>query len=79
MSTSNVGVTFDQVEKVASEMMAKGIKPTVRGLMQVIGGKTETVTKYLRDFNDKRDAEVSRMADELGSSEIAKLLAGKFS
>ncbi len=77
MSTSNVGVTFDQVEKVASEMLAKGIKPTVRGLMQVIGGKTETVTKYLRDFNDKRDAEVSRMADELGSSEIAKLLASE--
>jgi hypothetical protein len=77
MNTTNIGVTFDQVEKVAGEMLAKGIKPTVRGLMQVIGGKTETVTKHLRDFNDKRDAEVSKMADELGSSEIAKLLASE--
>lgn len=58
-------------------MLAQGVKPTVRGLMQVIGGKTETVTKHLRDFNEKRDAEVSRMADELGSSEIAKLLASE--
>ena len=36
MSTSNVGLTFDQVEKVASEMLAKGIKPTVRGLMRIL-------------------------------------------
>ncbi|MEZ8196808.1 DNA-binding protein [Vibrio cortegadensis] len=56
-------------------MLTQGTKPSVRGVMQVTGGKTETVSKLLRDFNDKRNAEVLKMADELGSSKIAQLLA----
>lgn len=69
------GVTFEQVSRAATAMLAQGTKPSVRGVMQVTGGKTETVSKYLRDFNDKRNAEVLKMADELGSSTIAQLLA----
>ncbi|MEZ8107269.1 DNA-binding protein [Vibrio cortegadensis] len=69
------GVTFEQVSKAATAMLTQGTKPSVRGVMQVTGGKTETVSKLLRDFNDKRNAEVLKMADELGSSKIAQLLA----
>lgn len=71
------GSTFEQVEKIASEMIIKGVKPSVRGVISVSGGKTETVSKHLRDFFDKRDAEVSKMADEIGSSNIAKLIANE--
>lgn len=69
------GVTFEQVSKAAMAMLNQGTKPSVRGVMQVTGGKTETVSKYLRDFNDKRNADVLKMADELGCSRIAQLLA----
>ena len=75
--TSPTGITFDQVEKVASEMLTQGVKPTVRGVMAVTGGKTETVSGFLRDFFDKRDGQLAKMADELGSGDIAKLLAGE--
>jgi len=68
-------VTFEQVSKAATAMLTQGTKPSVRGVMQVTGGKTEIVSKLLRDFNDKRNAEVIKMADELGSSKIAQLLA----
>nr|AKN38538.1 hypothetical protein [Vibrio tasmaniensis] len=69
------GVTFEQVSKAATAMLTQGTKPSVRNVMQVTGGKTETVSKLLRDFHDKRNAEVIKMADELGSSKIAELLA----
>jgi hypothetical protein len=71
------GITFEQIEKVASDMIIQGVKPTVRGIMAVTGGKTEVVSKHLRDFFEKRDNEVSKMADELGGSNIAKLIASE--
>lgn len=71
------GVTFSQVERAASEMLSQGIKPTVRGVIAVTGGKTEVVSKYLRDFFEKRDTDVSKMADEIGSSNVAKLISGE--
>lgn len=77
MAEQTKGVTFEQVEKVASSMLTQGVKPTVRGIMAVTGGKTEVVSKHLRDFFEKRDTEVSKMADEIGSSSIAKLIAGE--
>lgn len=70
-------VTFEDVAKAASSMLNQGITPSVRGVIAVTGGKTETVSMYLRDFFDKRNAEVIKMADELGSSAIAKLLASE--
>ena len=70
-------VTFEDVAKAASSMLTQGITPSVRGVIAVTGGKTETVSMYLRDFFDKRNAEVIRMADELGSTAIAKLLASE--
>jgi chromosome segregation ATPase len=77
MSEAAKGVSFEQIEKVASEMIVQGVKPTVRGIMAVSGGKTEVVSKHLRDFFEKRDNEVAKMADELGSSNIAKLIASE--
>jgi hypothetical protein len=71
------GITFEQIEKVASDMIIQGVKPTVRGIMAVTGGKTEVVSKHLRDFFEKRDNEVPKMADELGGSNIAKLIASE--
>ncbi len=71
------GVVFEEIEKIASEMLTQGVKPTVRGVIAVTGGKTEVVSKYLRDFFDKRDLEVSKMSDEIGNSSIAKLIAGE--
>lgn len=71
------GVTFDQVSKAATSMLAKGIAPTVRNVISVTGGRTEKVSELLRDYNDKRNAEVLKMANELGSSAIAKLLASE--
>ena len=77
MSDNQKKITFEYIEKVASQMISQGIRPTVRGVIGVTGGKTETISGLLRDFFDKRDSEVSKMADELGSSAIAKLLAGE--
>ena len=70
-------ISFEQIEKVASDMLTQGVKPTVRSVISVTGGKTEVVSKYLRDFFDKRDLDVSKMADEIGSSAVAKLIAGE--
>lgn len=77
MSDKTQGVTFQQVSKAASEMNSQGVKPTVRGVMAVTGGKTEVVSKFLRDFFEKRDIEVEKMADEMGSSNVAKLIGGE--
>jgi len=77
MADKTQGVSFKLIAKIASEMSAQGIKPTVRGVIAVTGGKTEVVSKYLRDFFNKRDAEVEKMADEMGSSNVAKLIAGE--
>ena len=71
------GIIFEDIEKVASEMLTQGVKPTVRGVIAVTGGKTEIVSKYLRDFFEKRDLEVSKMSDEIGSSFVTKLIAGE--
>lgn len=68
-------VTFEKVSAAALEMLSTGVKPSVRRVLDVTGGKTEVVASFLRDFNDKRDHEISKMADELGSSAIAGLLA----
>jgi len=70
-------ISFEQIEKVASDMLTQGVKPTVRSVISVTGGKTEVVSKYLRDFFDKRDLDVSKMADEIGSGAVAKLIAGE--
>jgi len=70
-------ISFEKIEKVASEMLTQGVKPTVRSVISVTGGKTEVVSKYLRDFFDKRDLDVSKMADEIGSSAVAKLIASE--
>jgi len=72
-----IGVTYELVSSTALEMITSGVKPTVRGVLNVTGGKTEKVSGFLRDFFDKRDAEVSKMADELGSGSIAALLASE--
>lgn len=77
MSEQNQSVTFQVVEKIASEMLSQGVRPTVRGVIAVTGGKTETVTRHLRDFNEKRENEVGKMADEIGSSKVASLIAGE--
>lgn len=72
---SKTSVTYDLVAKTATAMLQHGTKPSVRNVISLTGGKTETVAQYLREFHDKRSADVLRMADELGSSSIAKLLA----
>ncbi|PCI30949.1 MAG: hypothetical protein COB67_00400 [SAR324 cluster bacterium] len=77
MKETNNGITFEDVERIASGMLAKAVKPTVRAVISVSGGKTEVVSKHLRDFFEKRDTEVSKMADEIGSSSVAKLIAGE--
>jgi|GEM_PF-3476752 len=74
---NSTGVNYEQVSSVVLDMLSSGVKPTVRGVIKITGGKTETVSGLLRDFHDKRDAEVSKMADELGSGSIAALLANE--
>ncbi len=71
------GITYERVSSVMLDMLSSGVKPTVKGVLNVTGGKTETVSAFIRDFHDKRDAEVSKMADELGSGAIASLLANE--
>ncbi|MCF6459075.1 hypothetical protein [Pseudoalteromonas sp. MMG024] len=71
------GITYEQVASAAQDILDSGVKLTVRAVIKVTGGKTETVSRFLRDFNDKRDADVASMADELGSSKIAELLASE--
>jgi len=77
MKETGNGISFETVEKIASGMLMQGVKPTVRGVISVSGGKTEVVSKHLRDFFHKRDTDVSKMADEIGSSSVAKLIAGE--
>ena len=77
MNETNRGVTYEQIEKIASEMLVQGVKPTVRGVIAVSGGKTAVVSKHLRDFFEKRDSVVASMADEIGSGTIAKLIASE--
>ena len=77
MNEGNRGITFEQIEKIASEMLVQGVKPTVRGVIAVSGGKTAVVSKHLRDFFEKRDNVVASMADEIGSGTIAKLIASE--
>ena len=77
MKNNQSGVQFEDIEKVASGMLVHGTKPTVRSVISVTGGKTEVVSKYLRDFFAKRDLEVSKMSDEIGSSTIANLIASE--
>lgn len=72
-----IGVTFEQVSKAATDMITHGATPSVRGVMKITGGKTETVSRLLRDFNDKRNADVLKIADEVGSGAIAKLIANE--
>lgn len=77
MKEKGTGISFEEIEKIASGMLIQGVKPTVRGVISVSGGKTEVVSKHLRDFFNKRDEDVSKMADEIGSSSVAKLIAGE--
>ena len=70
-------VTYEMVSKTAVEMIANGGKPSIRGIQKLIGGRTENVSAYLKEFFDKRDSEVLKMADELGSSAIASTLASQ--
>jgi len=77
MQMTEQKITYEQVEKIASNMLTASVKPTVRGVISITGGRTETVSGFLRDFFNKRDAEVSKMESELGSSKIAKLLASE--
>ena len=62
--TERNGITFEQVASAAQDILDNGGKLTVRAVMKITGGKTETVSGLLRDFNDKRDADVVSMADE---------------
>lgn len=75
MTEPTKGVTFETVEKVAIEMLTQGVKPSVRGIISVTGGKTTIVSNHLRAFFDKRDQEIAQMADELKSGKLAKVLA----
>ena len=77
MTDTKNGVTFEDVEKVASRMLAQGIKPSVRDVRKLTGGRNETVAEYLNNFNAKRDLDVSKLADEIGSSAIGKLIASE--
>lgn len=70
-------ITYEQIAKIALDMLTQGVKPTVRAVIRLSGGKTETVSSFLRDFYNKRDQEVSQMADELGNSKLAGLLASE--
>jgi antitoxin component YwqK of YwqJK toxin-antitoxin module len=75
--TEQKGITYDQVASAAQNILDNGGTLTVRAVINVTGGKTETVSQFLRDFKDKLDADVSSMANELGSSKIAVLLASE--
>lgn len=70
-------ITYAEVSGVALDMIKQGITPSVRKIMRVTGGKTVTVSAFLKDFYHKRDEEVSKMAGELGNSKIAELLANE--
>ena len=56
MSNSESPVTYQQIENIASGMLAKGFKPSVRTVMELSGGNTAKVSEYLRDFFNKRDS-----------------------
>ncbi|OES24458.1 hypothetical protein [Alteromonas macleodii] len=70
-------VSFEDVENVANNMLTKGLTPSVNAIMDVTGGRRENVAGFLRDFWDKRDETTAKIADEIGSSEIGKLLAAE--
>jgi len=70
-------LTFEDVQKAATAMLVSGITPSIRSIRRITGGRTETVGEHLESFNKKRDLEVAKIADQIGSSEIGKLLASE--
>jgi chromosome segregation ATPase len=68
-------VSLEDVQNQANKMIGRGENPTVNSVIDVIGGRRENVGKYLKAFWDKRDEEAAKIADEIGSSEIGRLLA----
>lgn len=75
MAKKGEGVTYENVATVIQNMLNSGVNPSVKAIRDLSGGKTEIVSRFKNEFFDKRDMEVSMMADELGSSNIASLLA----
>jgi len=69
------GINYDDVSTVILDMLLQGTDPSIRGVLRVTGGKPENISRFYHDFFKKRNAETSKMADELGSSKIAELLA----
>lgn len=78
MNDSQKGtVTYDRVAEVATAMLANGLTPTVRSVLEVTGGKTTNVSAFLSEFMKKQDEQVLKLAETLGSGEVAKLLAAE--
>jgi len=71
------GINYDDVSTVISDMLLQGTDPSIRGVLRVTGGKPENISRFYHEFFKKRNAEISKMADELGSSKIAELLASQ--
>ena len=72
------GVNYNDVEKVILDMLASGTDEqliTLNAVKRLSGGRSENVAKYYHEFFTKRNNEVNSIADELGSSEIGKLIA----
>jgi chromosome segregation ATPase len=77
MAESKSGISYERVASVIQKMINSNVNPTVRAIMDVTGGKTDTVNKHKFEFFEKRDIEISKMADELGSGAIAGLIASE--
>lgn len=70
-------VSFDDISRVASEMLLNGIMPTVRTVINQTGGKTSSVSQFLKDFFAKREMEINSVANEIGSTNMGKILAAE--
>lgn len=68
-------VTIEDVAVCANSMITNGVQPTVKGVMSLIGGRTDNVAKYLKQFWADFNKETESIIGDLGSSEIGKLLA----
>jgi chromosome segregation ATPase len=70
-------VTYNLVESKADEMVGNGIAPTVKGLRGALGGRTENIARYLKEYHAKQKAKADKIADEIGSQQIGRLLAAE--
>lgn len=72
-------ITYERVAEVANNMIVNNDEPSVAKVIAVTGGKRHTVMEFLRVWKERRNQDVQRLANDIGSSKIGQLIASEIS